>query len=291
MYKFIMTLLLFSIWTSTVYSKDLLFSNDGSASGITGQFAKIFANDLEKEGYSVDIKNTNNNCALSRFLWDQSKIPSLFILSNVYGSTNINNKNCFIPIKQEQMMYWIYSSPYVFCSAGNKTWQDFLIPNSTHTVAIHTDNNSEKLFEEISKFYNVKIKTIKLESSVHLIPMIKSKELDFVFWNTVSQIEDIKDKCIWAAGTDQKLPNGSKYLSKLNIDLSVFVVDVYIVGKNILTQDKEKILRAIQNGWNNQETQKIFTRRNFDNNIVSFQDKKEYDDKMKYLWNLMYNKK
>lgn len=290
MTKIIVTFLLFIIYTSTSYAKDLLFLSNGSNSGMFGQLSRFFASDLEKEEYLPQTKSTNNNCALAKLIWDQSKVPTLMILSsNIDGLTDINNKACFVPIKQEELLYWVYSTPYVFCSAGNKTWHDLLIPNSTHTIAIHTENRSLRLLEEISKIYNIKIKPVKVESSVHLIPMIKSGELDFVFWNSVSQIDDLKDKCIWTINeNDQKLPNGSKYLSKLNIDLSVFSVDAYIVGKNISTQDREKILKAIQNGWKGEEVQKIFTKRKFDNSLVSFQDKKEYDDKIKYLWNLIY---
>jgi len=291
MYKVIMTFLLFVIWTSTSYAKDLLFLSNGATTGMLVQLSRFFASDLEKDGYLPQIKSTNNNCALAKLMWDQSRVPTLMLTSH-YGDglTDINNKMCFVSIKQEELLYWVYSTPYVFCSAGNKTWQDLLIPNSTHTIAIPHENRSLRLLEEISKFYNIKIKPVKVESSVHLIPMIKSGELDFVFRTGITEFEDLKNKCIWTTKNEnyQKLPNGSKYLSKLNIDLSVFSLNSYIVGKNISTQDKEKILKAIQNGWKSEEVQKIFTRRNFDSNLVSFQNKQEYDDKIKYLWNLIY---
>ncbi len=284
-----MTLLTITMFWSSAYAKDLLFLTNGSLTGMFGQLSKIFSTNLEKDGYAPEVKITNSNCALSKMLWDQSKVPTLLLVSSkIDGLTDVNNKVCFIPVKQEQIMYWVYSTPYSFCSAGNKTWQDFITPNSTHTVAVQLDDNSVKLFNEISKAYNIKIKIVKLESSVHLIPMLKSKELDFVFWNSVSQIEDLKDKCIWTSSETTETPHGSSFLPKLNIDLNVFSIDAYIVGKNIPTQDKDKILKAIQNGWSSDEMSKIFAKRNFNNNLVSFANNKEYETKIQYLWNLIY---
>lgn len=269
-------------------AEPLLLLSEGSASGTQGQILKVFSDVLESNNIRTTIKVTNNNCALARLNWLSSKSPTLLMVTHGagLGLADKSNPHCFIPFTEKDIVYWVYSDPFTFCSAGAKSWEDFTTPNTTHTVAIHPDNNSEKLFSEIANKYNTRIKVIKIAASPELLTMVKAGEIDFAFRTGITAFEQFNNKCYWAAVNTKDLPAMEQFVNFSSMRGSTFTINVYFAAKNLNTT---AILPLLHEASVSAEMDKINKRRGFDPKLVHYKNDIEYKAKMRELFSLIFD--
>lgn len=282
MLKYILLLLIIS---SSALANSILVITNGTVTGTNGQQIKIISSQLDQEGYKTDIKITNQNCALAKLLWDSSESKTLMLLAdNIDGLSDKDNKSCYIEPKKENLVFWLYTSPYFLCSAGNKTWNDLLLPNNVSTVLIHADNRSVKLFEQLAKKYNNKIKTIKVNSSSIVLTMVKANEVDFVFRSGIFDLEVFKDKCMLSSIPFNDLPDMTNILSELSVPNS-FVANGYLISKNFTSIELDSVVKIIKKAADSEEMRKINQRRNYKPHLVDFKNDIEYLKKIEELYN------
>lgn len=281
MFKYIIILFL-SLVSFEALSNTIVLITNGTVTGTNGQQIKILSNHLENEGYKTEIKITNQNCALAKLLWDSSKDPTMMLISGgIDGLTDKDNAVCYMIPKREELIFWLHTSPYFFCSAGSKTWKDFIKQGTSSTVIIHPENRSVKLFEEISKKYNVSVTSIKVNSSSASLTMVKANEVDFVFRSGIFDLEVFKDKCEWASFSSHGLEGMSTKISNINVPNS-FVANGYIISKNIKNND---IVRVLKIAADSSDMRKINERRNYNPSLVNFKNSEEYSKRLDELFN------
>lgn len=281
--KFLGLIFLFLIFvSSSSLANTMLIISSGSPSGTNGQQANLFAKTLESENIKTEIKLSNQNCALSKLHWDTSKQPTLMMINHgADGLTDKDNSVCFMNIKNDQIIFWIYSTPYTFCSAQNKTWNDFVKSGSEHTIVIPTENRIVYFLEKLSKNYNIKIKTIKVLNSSAALSMAKSEEVDFVFRTGISEFDHFKNRCIWSTIRTLTLPGIEDFILFDDLNEYRFTTDTYIIAKNL---DKMKILPLLKKTWNLDEMKKIHEKRGYDNSLVDYTTEEEYIIRMNSLF-------
>lgn len=285
--KLILSLLFLILSMTVSYSSEVILITNGTVTGTNGQQIKIISNYFEKENYKTEIKITNQNCALAKLLWDSSKEKTLMLISGgIDGLTDKDNSVCYMKPEKEQLFFWLHTSPYFFCSAGNKTWNDFVSSNTTHTVIIHPENRSAKLFEEISKKYQNNIRTIKVNASSATLTMVKANEVDFVFRSGIFDLEVFKDKCLWSSFSSHGLKQMKDFLPEINME-KLFVANGYIIAKNFNSNELEKILNIMKLAADSNDMMKINQRRNYDPKLVNFNSKFEYNSKINELYELL----
>lgn len=198
--KFFTTILFCIFLSFNSFSREILFINAGTggATGSNSVYSKEISNELEKNGFTIDLKMTNGNCALAKNLWDRSTSPTIFIAStNSEGTTQKHNLACYIETNKQNFLYHLNIGVTSFCSIGDKTWDDFIKEGSNHVVITMMDSAQENFIQEISRAYRTKIKTLRTQSFNDAMTMIKSKEVDFVFRVSIHNVPELKDKCFW----------------------------------------------------------------------------------------------
>jgi hypothetical protein len=257
---------------------------NGSITGTNGQQAKIFADSLSRADLKTEVAITNQNCALAKLLWQNSNTPTLMLVSHgIDGITDKDNKACFVDTRHVEKVFWIYSTPYSFCSAGNKTWQDFLTPNTTHTVVIHPENKSLEFFKQVAKRYQTNIKTIKVNTSNVVSTMVKAGEVDFVFRSGISEFEIFKDKCFWSSLSPTKDLSMAEFLPEWKELANLFTVNGYLIGKNISSTETKDLVSVLHQALNSSEMTQLHQRRNYNNDLINFTNYQEYLDRMRQL--------
>lgn len=276
-------LIAFTLISSVSFAEDLTFITNGSATGTNGQQSKIIADTFQETGVSVDLKITNQNCALAKLHWDSSSKQTMMLIAHgIDGLTDIDNKACYLNIQKNNIIFWLYLTPYSFCSAGDKTWLDFTTPGSKHTVAIHPEIKSVNLLESLANKYKTNITPIKVNTSPTVLIMAKAKEIDFVFRTGLTEFEQLKDKCIWSSIKTVNLPGMTDFVEA---DSYQFTVNGYIIAKNI--KDIEQIKLLLRKSLHSDSMKKIHDRRGYDNTLVNYSTENEYKEKLDKLYRLV----
>lgn len=267
-------------------AENLILLSEASASGTQGQMLKVFSDTLAANKIKNTIKITNNNCALAKLSWVSSKSPILFLVTHgsLSGVADAANSQCFIKFAKSEIIFWVYSDPLVFCSAGGKTWQDFIKPETTHSVGIQVDSTSEQLLDEIAKKYNTKIRVVKTLASQEMLTLAKAGEIDFAFRSGIAAFEHFHNKCFWSSIKTANLPPMDSFINFSSQPSSVFSVNVYFAAKNITPS---QILPILNQAFSSVEMQKINQRRGYDEKIVKWTTEDEYMEKMEQLFSII----
>ena len=276
-----LTFLLFISFSA--FANPITLITNGTSTGTNGQQIKIISDFFEKEGFKTEIKITNHNCALAKLLWDSSQTKTFMLFADgVDGLSDSENISCYIEPKKENIFFWLYSSPYFFCSVGNKTWNDLIKPNTTSIIAIHVENKSMKFIDFLSKTYNNKLKVVKINNSSDVLTMAKANEIDFVFRSGIFDLDIFKNKCEWSSIQINGLPN-FQMISGFEIKES-FAANGYIISKNINDGEKNIFVEILKKAANSNDMMKINQRRNYDPSLVSFSSESEYKTKINELY-------
>lgn len=260
--KFFTAFLIAFMFICDVSAKQILYINAGSITGGQAAYSKEIVNELKQNGFDVDLKTTNVNCALAKTLWDNSKEPTIFITAtNSEGTTQIQNQACFIETTKHNFLYYLNSGITSFCSTGDKTWKDFIEENSSHVVLTMADTNQEKFIQELAKSYNVKVKTLRVHSFNDAMTLVKSKEVDFIFRVSVHVTPELKDKCFWnhTEIDDKKL---FPKLSRMSSVYNKFGEQMFLMSKGLTNEEIDAIRLHVRNVIrNNSEVKKQIDRR------------------------------
>ena len=260
--KFFTAFLIAFMFICDVSAKQILYINAGSITGGQAAYSKEIVNELKQNGFDVDLKTTNVNCALAKTLWDNSKEPTIFITAtNSEGTTQIQNQACFIETTKHNFLYYLNSGITSFCSTGDKTWKDFIEENSSHVVLTMADTNQEKFIQELAKSYNVKVKTLRGHSFNDAMTLVKSKEVDFIFRVSVHVTPELKDKCFWnhTEIDDKKL---FPKLSRMSSVYNKFGEQMFLMSKGLTNEEIDAIRLHVRNVIrNNSEVKKQIDRR------------------------------
>lgn len=277
-------ILLFTLLSFVSFAKDITVITNGTVTGTNGQQIKIIADAFEKSNFKVTTKITNQNCALAKLIWDSNKEKTIILVGGgVDGLSDKNNSVCYLEPKKENIVYWLYTSPYYFCSTGQKKWEDLLVPNTRHTVIIHPENKSAEVFNFLSKKYNNNIKTIKVISSSDSITLSKSGEIDFVFRAGIFDLEIFTNRCEWSTFESNGLPGLPSILSDLKLTKNLST-NGYILYKNFNLEEMEELVALLKNAANSPEMLKINQKRNYRLDLVSFNNIEEYKLKLEELY-------
>ncbi len=272
-------LIMFTLISSVSFAEDLTFITNGSATGTNGQQSKIIADTFQETGVSVDLKITNQNCALAKLHWDSSvKQTMMLVAHGIDGLTDPDNKACYLDIQKNNIIFWLYSTPYSFCSAGDKNWSDFITPGSKHTVVIHPENKSVNLLESLANKHKISITPIKVNTSSIVLTMAKAKEIDFVFRTGLTEFEQFKDKCIWSSIKTATLPGMTDFIEANSYQ---FTTNGYIIAKNVKDIEQTKLL--LKKSLHSDSMKKIHDRRGYDNTLVDYSTETEYKERIETL--------
>jgi hypothetical protein len=265
------------LFANTCYATEVLLINGASPTGGQAVYAKQIANELKTIGLNIDLKTTNLNCALAKNIWESSKIPTIFITAtNVEGTTQRNNQSCFIETNKENFLYWLNDAITSFCSAGKKSWNDFLNPNVTHTIVTMSEDTKENFVKELVKYYKLKTRILRIHSSNDMLLMVKSGEVDFVFRDSVHAMPEFKDKCFWNhTQIDTLFPE----LKHLRSDYIKFNQAMFLMQKGFDEETKWLIRNHVQKIINaNAEIKNQIERRG--QIISSWQSREEFNNIM-----------
>ena len=277
-------LIAFTLMSSVSLAEDLTLITNGTASGTNGQQVKIISEHLQESGISVDLKITNQNCALAKLHWDSSSKQTMMLIAHgIDGLTDPDNKACYLDIQKNNIIFWFYSTPYSFCSAGDKNWSDFITPGSKHTVAIHPENKSVNLLESLANKHKISITPIKVNTSSIVLTMAKAKEIDFVFRTGLTEFEQFKDKCIWSSIKTDTLPGMTDFVEANSYQ---FTTNGYVIAKNI--KDIEQIKLLLRKSLRSDSMKKIHDRRGYDNTLVDYSNDKIYHERLETLFSILY---
>jgi hypothetical protein len=267
--------LLFSLLIATsAFAKDVLFINGGSPTGTNSVYAREIINQLQELKFSVDLKTTNSNCALAKNLWDFSDKPTIFVMGSNDGTGQRNNAVCFIEATRQNLLYWLNTSPMSFCSAGSKTWFDFVKPGSSHTVITMPNDSQEKFIHDLAKSFDAKVKTIRVYGYNDALTMVKAGDVDFVFRVGIHVTSEFKDKCFWNhAEIDSMFPN----MQKSRLDYMKFGEQMFLISKGFSQSEIQSLRLQIRNTIrSSEEIKKLVLRRGqtvYDWNSVEEHDK------------------
>lgn len=260
--KFFTIFLLSLMFVYTADARQILFINAGSTTGGQAIYSKEIVNGLKDNGFDVDLKTTNVNCALAKNLWDNSKTPTIFITAtNSEGTTRKNETACYIETNRQNFLYYLNSGITSFCSTGDKKWSDFIIRDSSHTIVTMADLNQENFIKELAKSYGVNVKTIRVHSYNDAMTMVKSKEIDFIFRVSIHMTPELKDKCFWNhSEIDEKklFPQ----LNPINDSYKKFGEQMFLMSKGLTTEEIDAIRFHIRTSIrNSSEIKKQIERR------------------------------
>ena len=269
---------------------NLTIITNGSITGTNGQQSKIFSDFLILNNYKTETKITNQNCALAKLLWEFNNDKKIMLISHgIDGLTEPNNKACFLDIKNNEIIFWIYTTPYYFCSTGRKTWNDFSTPNTSNIVAIHPENKSVELFEHFSRKFKNTIKVVKVNTSSIVLTMAKAEEIDFAFRSGIFDLEAFKDRCIWSSIKANNLTTLPEIAPELNSKATSFSVNGYFIARNLDQKDLSKIIPILKQAWNSSDMLQIHKRRGYDNLLVDFNNEQEYKNRLIQLIEILKN--
>jgi hypothetical protein len=272
------------------HATQITLITNGTVTGTNGQQAKIFADSLSRADLKTEVAITNQNCALAKLLWQNSNTPTLMLIAHgIDGLTDKNNTACYLEEKTYDIIFWVYTNPYFFCSVSSKTWEDLTRPNIVRTVAIHPENKSAELFEILSKKYNNKIKTVKVNNSSAVLTMAKAQEIDFAFRSGIYDLEVFKDKCLWSSIPHRDLPTIKDVLPEFEKANHTFSINAYLIAKNINPSDSPKIINKLKEAWNSSDMLQIHRRRGYDNFLVDFNSEQEYKNRLTQLIEILKN--
>lgn len=178
-------------------AKEIVFINAGSSTGGQAVYAKEITNQMVKDGFVVDQKTTNVNCALAKTIWDSSERAMFITATNNEGTTQRPNQACFIETNKTNFLYWLNTGVVSFCSAKDKTWDDFRKPGSVNTVVVMADPVQEQFIQNLGEAYNNKTRTVRIHSYNDAVMMAKSGDADFVFRVSIHETPEFKGKCFW----------------------------------------------------------------------------------------------
>ena len=255
-------ILTFLISVSFAQARDLTIISNGNNTGISMQIAQ--ENIKEFSDFNVKLKNTNSNCALTKVLWDNVEGPAILGYTTGFdGTLDKNNTMCYIKPEDNNLLFVLFSSPHWFCSVGNKTWEDFIKPKSTHVIALSTppNQNPEILFNLISKHYDINLKLLRVNTSSEFATLAKASEIDFGLRSGIYGI--YKDKCFW----NTRDIESNKELSFLKPHTAVYgslYDDLFYLYKNLTPQQVVDFRHRLLKSWNAEGVLAIINRRGHD---------------------------
>lgn len=260
--KFITTFLIAFMFICDVSAKQILYINAGSITGGQAAYSKEIVSELKQNGFDVDLKTTNVNCALAKTLWDNSNGPTIFITAtNSEATTRKNEPACYIETNRQNFLYYLNSGITSFCSTGNKTWKDFTEQNSSHIVMTMSDMTQENFIHELAKSYNVNVKTIRVHAYNDAMTMVKSKEVDFIFRVSVHVTPELKDKCFWNHTEIDEKKLFPKLAHMSNV-YNKFGEQMFLMTKGLSNEEIDTIRIHVRNVVrNNSEVRKQIDRR------------------------------
>ncbi len=285
MYKLTTIIICFLLVSFTSFSQEMLLVNTGSLTGNVMFYAKETSKKLEQSNIKYELKTTGDNCALAKLLWDNSKSPTLLFTGNSSGNLDKNILNCYISPTNENLFYWILSSPFYFCSSGpgGKTLQDFVKPGTSHKIATDVMPEIDDIFQEIDKKLGIKSRLVKIgNNGVNIsINMAKSKEVDFTFRSGKLISSQTGGECFFSTKESNTLKTPNQLWN--TSDISFLSADFFIMGKNFQPSEKDVIVSLIQKAWNDKPWTDLRIKREHDDSIVLFSSVNEYESKINAL--------
>ena len=285
MYRFIATVICFLLSFMSVHAQEILLVNTGSLTGNVMFYVKETTKVLEQNNIKHSIKTTGDNCALSKLLWDKTNEPILFFTGNNSGNLEKNIDNCYIQPTNENLFYWILSSPFYFCSNGpdGKTLKDFTRPGSSHKIATDIMPEIDDIFEEIDKSLNIKTKLVKIGNNGTNISinMAKSKEVDFTFRSGKLVSSQTGGECFFSTKKTRTIKTPSVLWN--TPDISFLSSDFFIMGKNFTSSQKNTVISLIQKAWSDKPWTELRMKREHDDDIVAYSSNDEYQEKINLL--------
>jgi hypothetical protein len=161
-----------------------------------------------------------------------------------------------------------------FCSAGSKTWSDFIKTGSTHSVITMPNDPQEKFIHELAKSFDVKVKTIRVYGYNDALTMVKAGDVDFVFRVGIHVTPEFKDKCFWNHHEiDTFFPN----MKKSRSDYMKFGEQMFLISKGFSQTEMQSLRMQIRNTIRtSEEIKKLVLRRGqtvYDWNTIEEHDK------------------
>lgn len=266
-------ILTFLISISFAQAKDLTIINNGNITGSSMQIAQEIIKEFSD--FNVKIKTTNTNCALTKVLWDNAEGPA--ILSYGTGFDGISDKNntiCYIKPEDNNLLFVLFSSPYWFCSVGNKTWEDFVKPKSTHIIALPTppNQNPENLLNLIGRHYDINLKLLRINSSSEFATLAKASEIDFGLRTGIYGI--YKDKCFWNVRDIES----NKELNFLKTHDNVYnnlYDDLLYLYKNLNPQQVIDFRQRLVRSWSAEGVRTLINKRGHDISQIDYSSETE----------------
>lgn len=255
--KFLYLVLLNIFVATTVFAKEIVFINPSSPTGNHGIYASEIVKDINKTSdYNVELITTNLNCALAKNLWNKSDRPTIMITGTIVEpTTDKTNEICFIETNKNNLLYVLTKSTVSFCSAGNKTWEDFKNSKSIHVVNTMTSLDMENFIKRLAKTYNSNIRVVRVVTYNETLTMMKANEIDFIFRAGLSATPELTDKCFWNT-SNVPIKNDEKE------SYDYLEPKVFLIAKGFNNIDLQKIRSQIREIMaNNNEIKKQVERR------------------------------
>jgi len=265
-------IIIFSIIAYSATASELTIINNGSSTGINSQLLQEYVKNFSD--YKVEINNTNSNCATSKILWNNSKKPTLYVLTtNIDGSLDINNHICYMQITKENLLFMNYSAPMELCAVGLKSWNDFTKPGSKHVIGTTatTTKMPEQFLNKLADAYGISIKPIRINTNSEFMTMAKSQELDFGFRTGLSGNDFYKDKCFWNVS---QLDNLNHITNMKNL-YDLLYEESVILYKNLSDEQVEEFRRKLKESWSSATSIKLRNQRGYDDSLVSYKTEEE----------------
>jgi hypothetical protein len=265
-------LAIFVLLTSYTHAKNITIINNGSPTGINSQLLTEYIKEYSE--YEITLKHTNQNCALSKMLWDSSsKNPTFFILlTNVDGSSDKANKLCYTELLISNILFINYSAPMEFCSTSAKSWKDFTRAGSIHTIGTTstTTRKAEIFLETLSKIYKTELKLVRTQNNSDFMTLVKAGELDFGFRTGLKGLSDFTDRCFWDVNDAE--------IRKITSDKDLYnslYEDSFILHKNLTSQQIIDFRNRFHKSWKSDSSKKLRARRGYDDNLVSYESEED----------------
>lgn len=266
---------LLSMLTMTATATELVVINNGSATGINSQLLQEYVKEFNE--YNISVRSTNSNCAVSKQLWDKSNNKTLYVLTtNIDGSTDKNNKACYVHINTENLLFVNYSAPLEFCAVGDRSWEDFIKADSHHVIGITATPTMfpEFILNEISRYYKNKVQLVRSNTNSDFMTMARAGELNFAFRTGLSGLDAFKNKCFWNAA-DIISNNMFPFLLNHRDQINSLYEESVILHKNLTPLEINEFRQKLHRAWNSDQSKSLRNRRGYNDTLVSYKTEEE----------------
>lgn len=194
--------ILFSIvlafFATATRAEDLVVMSPFGPSGSSHQTTQFVADALATRGYKTEAKSFNN-CALAKTNWESTN-KAIMLRDPVFNSTPL--ANCRIDTTADNLIIVANRSPLFFCNNGpkGKSLEDFIKPNSQHTVGDSMNAPTEKMFKRMDADVKNRTRFVPFDYNTQTAAAAKSGEIDFIIASGLWPEQQLGAKCLWHTG-------------------------------------------------------------------------------------------